>query len=151
MPVVRGTIALQKLKLAQVMDAGMQRLGARKVPQTFTGMDMFSENRVSSDDPRMARVYEKFERNLRDIVVVAARQPHQRGEVAEADRQFFTFGESVLCRREHQRELAGEVDNLAPRLEQRGGFVDLLERQLDLGIGFERGQLRQLGRLIGPG
>jgi tetratricopeptide (TPR) repeat protein len=66
--VVRATIALQKLKLAQVMDAAVQRIGARKVPQTFTGMDMFSENRVASDDPRMTRVYENFERNLRDIV-----------------------------------------------------------------------------------
>ena len=67
--VIRGTISLRRLKIAQLIQGLMER---SKGEQTFTGMDMFSENRVAADDSRMARVYENFERNLRDIVAEGA-------------------------------------------------------------------------------
>jgi tetratricopeptide (TPR) repeat protein len=43
----------------------------RKSPRTWEGMEMFLNQQVAYDDPRMAKVYDHFERNLRDVVRAA--------------------------------------------------------------------------------
>jgi len=72
--IVRATVALKRSRLGQWLDAGLQQIGGRDAgPQTFTGMDMFSENRLRSDDARMDRVYSHFHRNLEDIIAAGNR------------------------------------------------------------------------------
>lgn len=58
------TLWLRSTRLGQVL----MGLGAgRDTPTLWRGMEMFTEQRVASDDPALARVRVQFERNLRTI------------------------------------------------------------------------------------
>ena len=41
--------------------------GKRNAPGHWRGMEMFLNNPVTADDPRLAAVYDNFRRNLTDI------------------------------------------------------------------------------------
>lgn len=74
---VRANIALKSLRLGQAVDALRQKIaGGSGAPATWEGMEMFLNQQVALDDPRLPRVQDHFEANLRDIV--------QRGERAGA-------------------------------------------------------------------
>ena len=69
--VIRANIALKSLRLGQMIEALRQKIsGQRNSPTTWEGMEMFLKQKVAQDDPRMARVYQHFEANLRDIIRV---------------------------------------------------------------------------------
>jgi tetratricopeptide (TPR) repeat protein len=66
---IRAGLAAKSLRLGQALDAVLDRWGAGgNRPSTWGGMEMFLEQQVPADDPRMARVYDHFEANLRDIL-----------------------------------------------------------------------------------
>jgi tetratricopeptide (TPR) repeat protein len=76
-PVVRATIALKATRLGQLLDDLKQHLsGASGLPATWEGMEMFVKQQIRQDDPRMAVVYDHFQKNLDDIL--------RRGESAGA-------------------------------------------------------------------
>ena len=62
---VRSAIALSGTRIGQ--------LARRNTPQPaeWRGMEMFLEQTVAADDPRLDKVYEHFERNLTDIIEAA--------------------------------------------------------------------------------
>lgn len=66
---IRANIALKSTRLGQLFDALRLKLTSKAgTPATWEGMEMFLNQQVSQDDPRMAKVYEHFEANLRDII-----------------------------------------------------------------------------------
>jgi tetratricopeptide (TPR) repeat protein len=66
---IRANLALKNLRLGQLLDALRQKVSSKRAaPETWAGMEMFLQQQVSADDPRMQRVYEHFESNLRDIL-----------------------------------------------------------------------------------
>ncbi len=69
LPLIRGNLALKATRTGQLMDSLVQSF--RPVPADKTewgGMQMFLENQVQADDPRMTAVYHHFEENLKDIL-----------------------------------------------------------------------------------
>lgn len=72
--VIRANIALKSLRLGQAIDAlRFKFAGKSSAPTSWEGMEMFLHQQVASDDPRLARVYDHFEANLRDIVRLGER------------------------------------------------------------------------------
>lgn len=70
LPWLRLSIALQSSRWAQ----GWKRLrGAPSGQGTWRGMEMFLEQQVAADDPRLRRVLDHYRRNLEEIVEVAHR------------------------------------------------------------------------------
>lgn len=69
---VRSALALQTTRTGQWLDAGIQwaRKSRYESPE-WGGMEMFLDQQVPADDPRMGGVYHHFERNLSDILDVA--------------------------------------------------------------------------------
>lgn len=61
--VIRASLWVKRLRLAQLVSA----LGARGATE-WEGMEMFLQQQVPRDDPRMAKVYAHFRENLNDIV-----------------------------------------------------------------------------------
>jgi len=63
---IRSSIWLQSTRVGQLLsrDSG---------PREWGGMSMFLENRVTSDDPRLQRVYSHYRQNLTDVCRVAQR------------------------------------------------------------------------------
>jgi tetratricopeptide (TPR) repeat protein len=70
---VRASIALKKLRLGQLLDDMRYRLAGRSRPQSWAGMEMFLDQQIAADDPRLATVYQHFETNLRDIVAIGTK------------------------------------------------------------------------------
>jgi tetratricopeptide (TPR) repeat protein len=66
---IRASLAIKATRLGQLLDP-VVTLFARGsgVPAEWAGMEMFLKQQVTEDDPRMAKVYEHFERNLGDII-----------------------------------------------------------------------------------
>lgn len=67
---IRGSLAFKKLRLGQLLDNLRYRFGGKR--RTWEGMEMFLQQQIAADDPRMARVYQHFEANLRDIIEAGA-------------------------------------------------------------------------------
>jgi tetratricopeptide (TPR) repeat protein len=70
-PLVRANLALKTTRIGQLIDSARQ--GWEKVPadrSEWGGMEMFINQQVCADDPRMTRVYQSFEKNLSDIIRV---------------------------------------------------------------------------------
>lgn len=66
---IRAQLAVKSTRLGQLLDALRHRLGRRPSgPAEWGGMEMFLNQQVAQDDPRMAKVYAHFESNLRDII-----------------------------------------------------------------------------------
>lgn len=69
---IRASLRLKSLRIGQWLDALIQRLSRRRRNiRTWGGMEMFLENRVPVDDPRLKKVYAHFKRNLSDIINLA--------------------------------------------------------------------------------
>jgi tetratricopeptide (TPR) repeat protein len=64
--VVKANLALKNLKIGQFIDQLRQPKGAQQ--QEWRGMEMFLNQQVPYNDPRLRRVYENFSRNLQEIV-----------------------------------------------------------------------------------
>lgn len=64
---IRLNVALKATRLGQWL-AALARRADKSAPTVWGGMEMFLNQRVRHDDPRMARVYANFARNLRDII-----------------------------------------------------------------------------------
>lgn len=68
---IRASLALNATRTGQFL-AGLPRLWRERPPDRseWQGMRMFIEHQLPRDDPRMARVYAHFERNLADILEI---------------------------------------------------------------------------------
>jgi tetratricopeptide (TPR) repeat protein len=74
LPLIRAVLALKSTRLGQLMD-GLAR-GIRKSPMDqgqWGGMEMFLNQQVQADDPRMNAAYDHFARNLSDIISAGRR------------------------------------------------------------------------------
>jgi tetratricopeptide (TPR) repeat protein len=67
---IRALQALKRTRLWQLLDSALSEVQSSdaKADLEWQGMQMFVDNGVAEDDPRMSAVYEHFEDNLRDIV-----------------------------------------------------------------------------------
>ena len=67
---IRALQALKRTRLWQLLDSSLAEVQSSdaKADLKWQGMQMFVDNGVAEDDPRMSAVYEHFEGNLRDIV-----------------------------------------------------------------------------------
>ena len=75
LPFVRATVALKSTYLGQLVDGareGWQNASAADKSE-WGGMTMFLNYQVPEGDPRIARVYDSFERNLSNIIDVGLR------------------------------------------------------------------------------
>ncbi|MBI4658631.1 MAG: tetratricopeptide repeat protein [Verrucomicrobia bacterium] len=72
--IVRGSLALKRLRVGQLVDRGLDRwFGAKSGLQHWRGMEMFLEQQIRSEDPRLVRVYEHFRNNLAEIIRLGVR------------------------------------------------------------------------------
>ena len=67
---VRLSLAIQRTRLGQLLASAGRRLtvGAGGHGPSWGGMQMFLKNQIAPGDPRKARVYRAFQRNLEDIL-----------------------------------------------------------------------------------
>ncbi len=66
---IRASLWVKSLKIGQLLDSLVQNLFSKEQKnRVWRGMEMFLENRVPLNDPRLERVYTHFERNLDDII-----------------------------------------------------------------------------------
>jgi tetratricopeptide (TPR) repeat protein len=74
LPLLRAGLALRTTRLGQGLAAlaGQLRAGDRTA-QAWGGLEMFLNQQVPPEDPRLERVYRNFARNLADILDAAAR------------------------------------------------------------------------------
>ena len=69
LPLVRLHLATQQTRLGQLLLAVSRRLkGNSSLPPSWSGMQMFAQNRVPPDDARRETVYRNFQSNLDDII-----------------------------------------------------------------------------------
>ena len=74
LPLIRGNLALKTTRTGQWLSAAQQRLrNTVSESSEWGGMAMFLGQQVLADDPRTARGYEHFERNLNDILEAGRR------------------------------------------------------------------------------
>jgi tetratricopeptide (TPR) repeat protein len=69
LPLIRASLALKTTRIGQLLDT--LRSEVRKPPldkSEWGGMEMFLDQQVRADDPRMGAVYDHFTRNLSDII-----------------------------------------------------------------------------------
>ena len=72
--VVRAGLALKSTRLGQLLSATANSLqSGDATPESWGGIDMFSENQLRHDDPDRLRAYENFAGNLEDILQVGTR------------------------------------------------------------------------------
>lgn len=66
---IRATLALRQTRTGQLLDAVARRLDPSPADKSeWGGMLMFKEHEVAWGDARLGKMYEHFERNLRDII-----------------------------------------------------------------------------------
>lgn len=66
---IRASLALRTLRTGQLIEAIHARLNPPpEGEESWGGMQMFLNQQVPADDPRMTRVYEYFQSNLEDII-----------------------------------------------------------------------------------
>jgi tetratricopeptide (TPR) repeat protein len=68
---VRANLAIKTTRLGQLIDSIRWRLTNRGKERAWEGMEMFLQQRVPANDPRLSRTYENFGINLRDILDLA--------------------------------------------------------------------------------
>jgi tetratricopeptide (TPR) repeat protein len=74
LPLIRANLALKTARIGQLIDT--LRWEIQKPPKDkseWGGMEMFLDQQVRSDDPRMKAVYDHFARNLSDIIEAGRR------------------------------------------------------------------------------
>ena len=67
LPLIRANLALKATKTGQLLETALASVRPRG-PRVWEGMEMFLQQQVRQDDPRMAAVYAHFEQNLTDIL-----------------------------------------------------------------------------------
>ena len=67
---IRFGLGLKKTKIGQLL-VSLTSGGNSDVPKNWGGLEMFTEQRVPWGDPKLERVYNHFERNLRDMIKMA--------------------------------------------------------------------------------
>lgn len=71
---VRAEVALKATRLGQAFGSLLRHFQKRPLNQSeWGGMAMFLQGHVRAEDPKMATVYNSFERNLSDIVEIGRR------------------------------------------------------------------------------
>jgi len=69
---IRAGIWANSLRLGQLLNSLIQNVFKKEQNiKVWRGMEMFLENQVPFDDPRLQKVYALFERNLTDIINIA--------------------------------------------------------------------------------
>ncbi len=69
---VRASIWVKSTRVGQLIGDVMGYFRSKKGPSAqWQGMEMFMGNQAAADDPRLARVYENYRRNLLDICGIA--------------------------------------------------------------------------------
>jgi hypothetical protein len=68
---IRAGIYLNSTRLGQLLGRGMRAITLGNEPQEWRGLRMFLEQQVPADAPVLIRMYNNFQRNLRDIVAAA--------------------------------------------------------------------------------
>lgn len=74
LPLIRGVLALKTLRTGQFLEAKLQQ--AQSAPaenNEWRGMEMFLDQQVRADDPRLTSVYHHFARNLQDLITAGRR------------------------------------------------------------------------------
>ena len=74
---IRAALALKSTRFGQGLEAALGGAHRDNRQAEWRGMEMFLEQRVAADDPRLEEVYEHFRRNLVDIVRTAHRNRAQ--------------------------------------------------------------------------
>ncbi len=69
---IRASLALKTTRTGQLLDALRHHLTRKKTPATWDGMEMFLNQQLRQDDPRLTAVYKHFQRNLEDILQLGA-------------------------------------------------------------------------------
>ncbi len=73
-PVIRLGLLVRSLRIGQVMESAMRRLGGGGAPEGgWQGMEMFTGHEVESTDPRLEAVRRSLRANLEEIVEAARR------------------------------------------------------------------------------
>lgn len=70
LPVIRATVALKATRTGQLLDNLLHWSGRRAGPREWDGMEMFLQQQIRRNDPRMTRVYENFRENLADMIAL---------------------------------------------------------------------------------
>lgn len=71
---IRATLALKATRTGQLLDSWLGRVsGPAATDGEWRGMKMFLDQQVAAEDPRMASVYQSFERNLEEIITTGKR------------------------------------------------------------------------------
>jgi tetratricopeptide (TPR) repeat protein len=65
---LRASLALKRTRIGQLLETARSRWGSEKNSPQWQGMEMFLEQQVASDDPRLEGVCRNFQRNLEDIL-----------------------------------------------------------------------------------
>jgi tetratricopeptide (TPR) repeat protein len=65
---IRASLAVKCTTSGQLLDGLAQRWGHSSTPKTWSGLNMFKEHQLRSDDANRLRAYENFEQNLNDIL-----------------------------------------------------------------------------------
>jgi tetratricopeptide (TPR) repeat protein len=66
---IRASLAIKSTRLGQLLDTVLPLFTrGSETPAEWQGMEMFLKQQVTENDPRMAKVYKHFERNLGDII-----------------------------------------------------------------------------------
>ena len=69
LPFIRTTLALKTTRLGQLIDAAREQWQKPSADKSeWGGMQMFLDQQIRADDPRMTGVYRNFARNLADII-----------------------------------------------------------------------------------
>ncbi|HUF62154.1 MAG TPA: tetratricopeptide repeat protein [Verrucomicrobiales bacterium] len=67
--VIRGNVALKRTRTGQLLQSVFEKVPG-KAPASWGGMEMFLEQRVAADDPRLDRVYAHLRRNVEEIAAL---------------------------------------------------------------------------------
>lgn len=71
LPLIRANLALKATRIGQLLDSLRQSIQKPPVDRSeWGGMEMFLNQQVAADDPRMPAVYDHFEQNLKDIIAL---------------------------------------------------------------------------------
>ena len=72
LPLLRSTLALGGSRTGQLFRRTIAATPlAQRKPQSWRGMEMFLDQRVAADDPRLEQAYRSFEANLGSIALAA--------------------------------------------------------------------------------
>ncbi len=74
LPLIRASLALKTTRIGQLMDTLRGKIQKPPADKSeWGGMEMFLNQQIRADDPRMNAVYDHFSRNLSDIIKAGRR------------------------------------------------------------------------------